>query len=108
MRQIKMTELRALRDRTTNPQQRAQWDAIISELAPRQPVQPERARSRRSAVPNQSGADTSLIEPVSRQTTFATTFASILFLALVVMALIWIPRIVYYLLDGLLSALTMS
>ena len=107
MRQLKMADLHALRDGCTNPRQRTQWDTIIADMAPNEGAKPRQARSSRSAR-TQSAADLSPIVPVSRQATLSTTFASIVFLVVVVMALIWIPRIVYWLLDGVLSALTMS
>lgn len=103
MRQMKMADLQALRDRTTNPQQRAQWDLIIAELAPKQPVQPKRARSPRSAAPPAPA----IIEPIPRQPIFTpATVASILFWSMMAIPLYWLFKAVYIVLKALLWLFT--
>lgn len=107
MRQMKIADLQALRDGATNPQQRAQWDAIIGEISPRQPVQPKRARSPRSAVPKQPTTAPAMIEPIPRQPVFTpATVASILFWSIIAVPLYWLLKAVYIVLSALLWLFT--
>ena len=118
MRDLKMADLMALRDRTTNPQQRAQWDALIADLIASQPVRPERARSPRSAVPRPARSAQSaarrqpttapaMVEPIPRQPAITpATVASILFWSMMAIPLYWLLKAVYIVLKALLWLFT--